>query len=87
MLSKMNGGEVIGFVAVLGGMAISVAAVLGWAWTEVRGGECRTRQFELETDLKRDMLNRGMSADEIERVLRAGKAETAPRSADAVSSA
>jgi hypothetical protein len=34
------------------------------------------RRLETETALKQDMLNRGMSADDIERVVRASKDET-----------
>jgi hypothetical protein len=34
------------------------------------------RRLETETALKQDMLNRGMSAEEIERVIRASKDDT-----------
>jgi len=72
----MNGGELIGFFAVVGGMFIAASAIIGGLWSSVRLAEFRARQVELETALKQDMLNRGMSADEIERVIAAGQPKT-----------
>ncbi|MBN1489812.1 MAG: hypothetical protein JXA69_07835 [Phycisphaerae bacterium] len=53
--------EVIVFLVPI---VIAVTAILAGTWWKVR-------QHELETALKQDMLNRGMSVDEIERVMRA----------------
>ena len=72
MLDRMSGGELIGFFAVVGSLVVVAATILGSLWAIVRRGECHTRRVELETGLKQDMLNRGMSVDEIERVLAAG---------------
>ncbi|QJW93462.1 hypothetical protein [Frigoriglobus tundricola] len=71
LLTRMNGGELIGFFAVVGGIFLSASAIIGGIWSTVRVAEFRARQVELETALKQDMLNRGMSADEIERVIAA----------------
>jgi hypothetical protein len=63
-LSKFNGGELIGLVSVLGGLLIAVLAVVVSQWR-------RVRVTELEAALKQQMLERGMSAAEIEQVVRA----------------
>ena len=42
-----------------------VAPSLGYSWSSVR-------RAEIDANLKRDMIARGMSADEIQRVLAAG---------------
>ena len=73
MLSRMNGGELIGFFAVVGALVIAVSAIVGSLWASVRLAEFRTRRAELEAGLKQDMLSRGMSVDEIERVIAAGQ--------------
>jgi len=64
-LSRMNYGEMMGFVALAGGLLIGFIAVLGGLWTEVR-------KTEIAAGLKHDMLERGMSAGEIQTVLDAG---------------
>jgi hypothetical protein len=65
LLSKFNAGELIGLVAVAGGLLIpilcGVTAILTDYWHKVR-----------QLALKQDMINRGMSADEIQVVLDAG---------------
>src|SRR5262245_47292123 len=63
LLDKLEGGEIIGFVAVLGGLLTGILAVLAAHWRSVR-------LAELEASLKQQMLARGMSAAEIEQVLR-----------------
>jgi hypothetical protein len=65
VLSKFDSGDLIGLVSIVGGMLFSLAIVLGSFWRKVR-------QSEIAADLKRDMLDRGMSADEIKTVLEAG---------------
>jgi hypothetical protein len=65
LLSKFNSGELIGLVAAVGVLLIplvcgTTAIIMNYLH--------KTHQLEL----KRDMLNRGMSADEIQVVLEAG---------------
>jgi hypothetical protein len=65
LLSKFNAGELIALVAVAGGLLIpilcGVTAILTDYWHKAR-----------ELALKQDMLNRGMSAEEIRIVLDSG---------------
>jgi hypothetical protein len=64
-LAKFNAGELIGLVAVAGGLLVGLVAVVMGCWENIR-------RAELTATLKRDMLNRGMSADEIRTVMDAG---------------
>ncbi len=64
-LSKLHVGELIALVSVCGGLCIALVAVLGGVWSDVR-------KREITAGLKHDMLERGMSADEIRTVLEAG---------------
>ena len=64
LLTELNGGELIGLIAVVGAMLVAAIKVIAGSWQ-------RTRCTEIEASLKHDMLERGMSADEIERVLKA----------------
>jgi hypothetical protein len=64
-LSRMNYGEMMGFVALGGGLLIGFIAVLGGVWSEIR-------KTEIAAGLKHDMLERGLSAGEIQTVLDAG---------------
>ena len=74
-----NPGLLIPCLAIAGGVLIAVVAILSSAWR-------RNRQAEIESALKQDMLNRGMSADEIVRVVRAcAGEEPAPEAKDPVS--
>ena len=52
-------------LAIVMGCAIPIAAIVCIAW-------CKVAKSTSENDLKRRMVERGMSADEIERVLAAG---------------
>jgi hypothetical protein len=72
LLSKMNFGELIALVSVSGGLLIGLVAVAGGLWTSVR-------KAEIEADLKHEMLNRGMSAEEIRAVIDAGTEHSAPK--------
>jgi hypothetical protein len=65
VLSKMTIGELIALVSVGGGLLIALVAVAGGMWSNVR-------KAEIEADLKHEMLNRGMSAEEIRTVIDAG---------------
>jgi hypothetical protein len=65
-LSRFSPGEMIALVSIVGGLFVVIFAVAGDIWQ-------RVRKVEIETKLKQDMLDRGMSADEIRTVLDAGK--------------
>jgi hypothetical protein len=69
LLSKFSSGEIIGLVAVAGGLLCGIicgtTAIIAGCWEKVR-------RVEMTAALKQDMLNRGMSADEIRTVVEAG---------------
>lgn len=58
----------------LGTLAILVAGAT-WIFRSVAAGWSKARQAKYQHDLKILMIQRGMSADEIERVLAAGTGE------------
>ncbi len=64
VLSRLNGGEFIGLVAVVMGCLTGMCGIVGGVWHSVR-------KVESEATLKRDMLSAGLSADEIVRVVSA----------------
>jgi len=64
-LSRFNGGELIGLVAVAGGLLCAIVGILSGSWQKVR-------KAEIAAALKQDMLNRGMSAEDIRTVMEAG---------------
>ena len=67
-------------IAVLG---IPGVAIICWAVTQVAAEWRKARQTECLAALKQEMVQRGMSADEIVRVLQAGRAkEKSPPSAE-----
>ncbi|MGE5612562.1 MAG: hypothetical protein ACM359_25160 [Bacillota bacterium] len=57
-------GVLIPLAAVIGGITIAVISV-------ITTHAVKARQAELEAALKRDMINRGMSAEQIKQVLEA----------------
>ncbi len=65
LLTRFNFGELMGFFVVGGGFVISLVAIWGGMWSDVR-------KREIAAALKQDMLSRGMSADEIRMVIDAG---------------
>jgi hypothetical protein len=65
-LNKLEGGEIIGLVAVTGGLLVAIIATAATQWR-------RVRVAEIEASLKQQMLDKGMSAAEIEAVMRAGQ--------------
>ena len=65
LLSKFHPGELIGLTAVVGGMCCGLVAI-------VMGIALAIRKMELEAGLKKSMLERGMSAEEIRMVIQAG---------------
>jgi hypothetical protein len=68
VLSKFDAGELIGLVAVAGGLLVGllcgVTAIIAGSWQKVR-------RSEMAAALKQDMLNRGLSAEDIRTVLEA----------------
>ena len=65
LLSKFDAGELIGLVATVGGFLCGLSAIVMGSWLE-------SRKAEIKAALKQDMLNRGMTADEIRTVIEAG---------------
>jgi hypothetical protein len=65
LLSGFEPGEIIGLVAVSGGLLCGLMSIVMGIWHA-------TRRVELATALKQDMLARGMSPDEIRTVMDAG---------------
>jgi hypothetical protein len=65
LLSKVEPGHLIGLVSIVGGFACAIVAI-------VMGVGLEIRRAELAAGLKKDMLERGMSAEEIRIVMEAG---------------
>jgi hypothetical protein len=61
----MEPGELIGLVAVAGGLLCGIVGIVMGCWLEMR-------KVAGANDLKQNMLERGMSAEEIQTVLDAG---------------
>jgi hypothetical protein len=60
--SRFTSGEIIWIVGIVGGLLWGIACSIGKHWERIR-----------KVELKQDMLNRGMSAEEIKTVLEAGE--------------
>jgi hypothetical protein len=73
LLNKFEPGELIGLVTITGGMLVGLVATIMALWHE-------HRKTEINAALKQDMLNRGMTADEIRIVLDAGTRNSAKES-------
>ena len=67
LLTRFEPGQFIGLVAVAGGMLCGIVGIVMGCWLEMR-------KVATAAALKQDMLNRGMSADEIRTVLDSGSA-------------
>jgi hypothetical protein len=65
LLSRFQPGELIGLTAVVGGLICGVTGI-------VMGIGLAIRKTELEVGLKKSMVERGMSAEEIRMVMDAG---------------
>jgi hypothetical protein len=65
LLSKFGPGEVIGLTAVVGGLICALVWI-------VMGVGLEFRKAELAAELKKSMVERGMSAEEIRLVMDAG---------------
>jgi hypothetical protein len=72
-LPQFSPGQLIGLTAVLIGPLIAITAIVSAAWARVRKIEAQAQIAEMEAALKQQMIERGMSADEIVRVLAAGQ--------------
>jgi hypothetical protein len=71
-LSLQTPEQLTGLVSVLGAFVVVLTAIITAQWKRVRCEELRIRQAETEAALKQEMIQRGMSADEIVRVLESG---------------
>jgi hypothetical protein len=65
LLSKFDADELIGFTAVVGGLMCGALGIVMGVWFAIR-------RVELAAGLKRSMVERGMSAEEICMVMDAG---------------
>jgi hypothetical protein len=65
LFSKFNAGELIALLSVSGGLLCAITAIIAGSWQKVR-------RAEITAALKQDMVNRGMSADDIRTVLEVG---------------
>lgn len=75
IIENMSPTEFKGLVAIAGGLAVGAIAIVAGVWSKIRHAEIHARQQELETELKHEMVARGMSADEIDRVLKTSAAK------------
>jgi len=69
MLTKLDSDGVIGVIGIVGGLLACVVIALAAAWQKVH-------RIDATFALKQDMLNRGMSAEDIRIVLDAGSGKT-----------
>jgi hypothetical protein len=67
-LSQMHPALLIPILPIVGGCLIAIIAIVAGQWR-------KHRQTELEIALKSDMLNRGFSAEEIEKVIKASRSK------------
>jgi hypothetical protein len=65
VLSRFSSGELIALVAIVGGLICGSIVIMAEYWQQIRKAEIAAR-------LKQDMLDRGMSAEEIRIVTEAG---------------
>ena len=71
-ISQIGFGPFIALVSVVGGLLIPLSAIIG-------GLTYKHRKLQVEAALKQQMIERGMSADEIQEVIRAAKPGKAHR--------
>jgi hypothetical protein len=75
LLTRLTFGEFMGLLSLSGGLLIGLTAVVGGIWSDVR-------KKEIAAGLKHDMLDRGMSAEDIRLVLDSGTKRARNRAAD-----
>jgi hypothetical protein len=71
--AQQSAGQLTGLVAVITGPLIAIVAIVCGIWARVRRHELTAQRATAELAFKQQMVERGMSADEIERVLAAGR--------------
>jgi len=74
-IERLNGGEMIAVIAILSGAGVVALGILVSAWNSATAA----RQ---QADLKRDMLARGLSVQEIEQLTRSESAREAQQEYD-----
>jgi hypothetical protein len=65
LMSRIQSNDLIAIVGILAGCLCAIAVTAATVWS-------RVRTAQISAALKQDMLDRGMSADEIQAVLEAG---------------
>jgi predicted metalloprotease len=71
IFSKLDGGEILGLCGIIVGL-VALVGGLGVGFSKVLSEHYRKTQLdEMEATLKMEMIQRGMSADEISKVLEA----------------
>ena len=68
-LAQYSPKELIGLVGTVGGILFLMVTVASAQWASVKRAEFRSQQAEQELALKQQMIDRGMSADDIARCL------------------
>jgi hypothetical protein len=71
ILTRLDGGEILGMLTIGGGLLVAAISVIAGCWYHAR-------KLEIEANLKQQMLTRGMSATEIEQVLKASPTTVTP---------
>jgi hypothetical protein len=71
MINRLSGGEFLGLVSIVGGCLVLAITIWIIFWAVVR-------MRELDTHLKQQMLEKGMSPADIEQVLRASRGSGKP---------
>ena len=66
VIARIRPDELIGLTAVVGTILVALTWVVAYYWRKVR-------QVEAETALKNELVQRGLSVADIERVMRSGK--------------
>ncbi|MSU76831.1 MAG: hypothetical protein EXS16_01925 [Gemmataceae bacterium] len=75
--------ELVPLVSVIGGVIFLTSIIVAGHWEKVRRAETQARVREAELALKHDLLECGMSADDIVRVIEAGQKKAAKDAEDA----
>ena len=72
-LAEQNPRDIIPIISVIGGVIFLTTIIVTSHWASVRRTEIKNRLREAELALKQEMIERGMSADDIIRVIDAGQ--------------